>query len=210
MFLGYAKQIILLNGVGSAGKARSQRRCSGSRQRHFLHVAMDAFIDMMPERSFDHPDGLSLRDRAAGWQALGHHSYRADGRAVFRGMRRAIAALAAEGNNLIVDDVLLGEEEGEYAELLAGFQFFRSASSRHSDSRGTRAPAQRSIDRPARWQFDKVHRDMIYDLEVDSQHNDAPGLRRADQGEIQALAGSHHDNVLPHACSANSSAGAHD
>jgi hypothetical protein len=36
-------------------------------------------------------------------------------------MRHAIAAMAAQGNNLIVDDVLLGEEKAEYRELLAPF-----------------------------------------------------------------------------------------
>src|SRR3546814_14388153 len=42
-----------------------------------------------------------------------------------RGMRHAIAAMAAQGNNLIVDDVLLGSEKTEYATLLAPFEVFR-------------------------------------------------------------------------------------
>src|SRR3546814_16540118 len=42
-----------------------------------------------------------------------------------RGMRHAIVAMAAQGNNLIVDDVMLGSEKTEYAPLLAPFEVFR-------------------------------------------------------------------------------------
>lgn len=163
-------KIILLNGVGSAGKSSIAKTLQRIATAPFLHVAMDAFIDMMPERSFDHPDGLSFETvQQDGKPSVIIHTGPMAAR-VFRGMRRAIAALAAEGNNLIVDDVLLGEEEkGEYAELLAGFQFFKV---------GIFAPLEILEERErqrkdrliglARWQFDKVHRDMIYDLEVDS------------------------------------------
>jgi chloramphenicol 3-O phosphotransferase len=40
-----------------------------------------------------------------------------------RGMRHAIAAMARQGNDLIVDDVMLGRGEGqEYRELLDPFE----------------------------------------------------------------------------------------
>ena len=39
-------------------------------------------------------------------------------------MRHAIAAMAGQGNNLIVDDVLLGQEKAEYAGLLSAFDVF--------------------------------------------------------------------------------------
>ncbi len=39
-------------------------------------------------------------------------------------MRHAIAAMAAQGNNRIVDDVMLENEWEEYAALLSGFETF--------------------------------------------------------------------------------------
>ena len=84
-------------------------------------------------------------------------------------MRRAIAALAAEDNNLIVYDVMLGAEMEEYRALLAGS---------HVSFVGIFAPLavieereSRRKDRMiglARWQFDRVHAGRNYDLEIDA------------------------------------------
>ena len=43
----------------------------------------------------------------------------------FRGMRRAVAAMAALGNDMIVDDVLLGDSGADYAALLAPYRLYR-------------------------------------------------------------------------------------
>jgi len=52
--------IILLNGVGSVGKSSIARALQTITAEPFLHVAMDAFLDMMPARYWDHPDGVTF------------------------------------------------------------------------------------------------------------------------------------------------------
>jgi chloramphenicol 3-O phosphotransferase len=84
-------------------------------------------------------------------------------------MRHAVAAMAAQGNNLIVDDVMLENEQEEYAALLSGFEAFfvgvfapLEILEARERQRGDRLIGL------ARWQCDRVHRGKTYDLEVDS------------------------------------------
>jgi chloramphenicol 3-O phosphotransferase len=85
-------------------------------------------------------------------------------------MRHAIAAMAAQGNNLIVDDVLLGEDKAaDYAQLLRPFDVFRvgvfaplNVLEARERQRGDRLIGL------ARWQYDRVHTGIEYDLEVDT------------------------------------------
>lgn len=46
------------------------------------------------------------------------------GETAMRGMRYAIAALAEQGNNLIIDEVIIGNEMQEYIKLLSPYQVF--------------------------------------------------------------------------------------
>jgi chloramphenicol 3-O phosphotransferase len=86
------------------------------------------------------------------------------------GMRRAVAAMAEQGNCLVVDDVMLGGGEAEdYRRLLSGFDVHFV---------GLFAPLdvleQRERDRGdrvlglARWQYERAHQGMAYDLEIDT------------------------------------------
>jgi chloramphenicol 3-O phosphotransferase len=86
-----------------------------------------------------------------------------------RGMRRAIAAMAAEGNNLIVDDVMQASDRAEYAALLAAFAVFWVGVLAPLDvlEARERQRGDRLIGL-ARWQYDRVHKGMRYDLEVDT------------------------------------------
>jgi len=164
-----ASRIVHLNGVGSSGKSSIAKALQTITAEPFLHIAMDAFLDMLPEASFGQPDGLVFESVQEDGKPLviireGPVAMRA-----FRGMRHAIAAMAAQGNNLIVDDVLIGDEKAEYVDLLSAFDVFRV---------GVFAPLHvleaRELQRGdrmiglARWQYDRVHTDMKYDLEVDT------------------------------------------
>lgn len=162
-------KIILLNGVGSAGKSSIAKALQTMTTEPFLHVQMDAFVEMLPE---------ALQDDAAGFA---YETIEEDGRPqvviktgpvgerTMRGMRHAIAAMAGQGNNLIVDDVLCYGEMSEYLRLLSDFDLCLV---------GVFAPLDvleaREIQRPdrlpglARWQYDRVHKDIGYDLEVDT------------------------------------------
>lgn len=163
-------RIVLLNGVGSAGKGSIAKALQTMTTDCFLHVEMDAFLEMLPEASWGHPDGITFETvQEDGKPSVVIKSGPAAAR-MLRGMRRAIAAMAVQGNNLIVDEVLLGSEQrGEYAELFSAFEVYCV---------GVFAPLDvleaRELQRGdrmiglARWQYDRVHKGMTYDLEVDT------------------------------------------
>jgi chloramphenicol 3-O phosphotransferase len=163
-------RIVLLNGVGSSGKSSIAKALQQIASEPFLHVEMDAFIDMLPAASFNQPDGITFETtQLTGKPVVIIHTGPVAARAL-RGMRHAIAAMAAQGNNLIVDDVLLGEDKAaEYAQLLRPFDVFwvgifapLSVLEARERQRGDRLIGL------SRWQYDRVHRGMDYDLEVDT------------------------------------------
>ncbi len=161
--------VILLNGVGSAGKSSIAKALQAIAAEPFLHVAMDAFLDMMPARYWDHPDGITFETvQQAGKPSVVIRTGPLAER-IMRGMRRAIAAMAHEGGNLIVDDVLIEDEMAEYAALLADCTFRTVGVFAPLDvlEARERERGDRLIGL-ARWQYDRVHRGKRYDLEVDT------------------------------------------
>jgi chloramphenicol 3-O phosphotransferase len=162
-------RIVLLNGVGSAGKSSIARALQTITAQPFLHVQMDAFLDMLPEALQDHADGFSFDTVLEnGKPSVVIRSGPVGARAI-RGMRHAIAAMAGQGNNLIVDDVIFNDEISEYRALLSGFDLHLVGILAPLEVLEARE-AKRSDRMPglARWQYPRVHNDMNYDLEVDS------------------------------------------
>jgi len=161
--------VIILNGVGSVGKSSTARALQAITAEPFLHVAMDAFLEMLPAKMFGDPEGLVF-ERAVddGKPSVVIRSGPVMARAM-RGMRHAVAAMAAQGNNLIVDDVMLGDEAREYRTLLAGFNARLVGLFAPLDvlEARERARGDREIGL-ARWQFDRVHQGVAYDLEIDA------------------------------------------
>lgn len=162
-------RIVLLNGVGSAGKTSIAKALQSIARTPLLHIQMDAFLGMLPAPMIGHPDGLIFEPTELdGKPAVAIKSGPVAERA-FRGMRHSVAALAAQGNDLVVDEVLLGTKAREYTELLAPFQHYwvgvfaplavLEARERH---RGDRLIGL------ARWQYDRVHQNLTYDLELDT------------------------------------------
>jgi chloramphenicol 3-O phosphotransferase len=161
--------VILLNGVGSAGKSSIAKALQTITAEPFLHVAMDAFLDMMPERYWDHPDGVTFETvQQDGKPSVIIHSGSVAER-IMRGMRRSVAAMAHEGNNLIVDDVLLENEMAEYAALLADVTLHAVGVFAPLDvlEARERERGDRLIGL-ARWQYDRVHQGQRYALELDT------------------------------------------
>lgn len=161
--------IIILNGVGSVGKSSTARALQDIAALPFLHVAMDAFIQMLPLRLVGHADGLTFdRGEDAGFPSVAVHSGPVLERAL-AGMRRAAAALADAGNHLIVDEVMFGEEHLDYRVLLSRHELrlvglfadldVLEGRERH---RGDREPGL------SRWQYERVHRGVDYDLTIDT------------------------------------------
>ena len=161
--------VVLLNGVGSAGKSSIARAIQVQASRPFLHMSMDAFLDMMPSRYLGRPEGWRFETMEQdGRPAVAVHSG-ALVRMAFRGMRRAIAAMAEAGNNVVVDEVIWGDELADYRALLAAHDFKvvgvvapLEVLERRERERGDRAIGL------ARWQFDRVHAGAAYDLTVDT------------------------------------------
>jgi len=163
-------RVIILNGVGSVGKSSTARALQALTREPFLHLAMDAFIDMLPARLIGAPEGFVFEPTTdQGRPSVAIRTGPAFER-VMSGMRHAIAAMARAGNNLIVDDVMLDGGEAEaYQALLADlsprfvglFAPLEILEQRERD-RGDRMAGL------ARWQYSRVHEGLAYDLEIDT------------------------------------------
>jgi chloramphenicol 3-O phosphotransferase len=162
-------RIVLLNGAGSVGKSSIAKALQAIATEPFLHVQMDAFLNMLPERFINHSDGFIFNAVDDNGEPQIIIIPGPVGERAMRGMRRAIAALAREGNNLILDDVILGNQMTEYAALLADFELLVVGVFAPLDvlEARERARGDRMIGL-ARWQFDRVHAGKVYDLEVDT------------------------------------------
>lgn len=161
--------VVLLNGVGSVGKTSIAKALQAMTAEPFLHVQMDAFLEMLPERYQDHAETFSYLNIEEDGQAVVAIESGPVGIRLMCGMRRAIAVMAAEGNNLIVDDVMWGDVAADYAKLLAAFRVYWVGVHAPLDvlEARERERGDRSIGL-ARWQFSRVHLDIRYDLEVDT------------------------------------------
>ena len=119
---------------------------------------------------FDHPDGMifeTVQDRGSPSVVIktGPVMER-----TMRGMRHAIAALASQESDLVVDDVMMrGADADEYRALLTGtnLRFVGLFAPLEVLERRELARGDRQLGL-ARWQFDRVHRGQKYDLELET------------------------------------------
>lgn len=166
-----AATVVLLNGASSAGKSSTARALQRIARRRFFHVGMDAFLATMPVADRIDPEGLVFTPvHAAGAPpelAIGTGSLAVR---ALHAMRRAVAAMADDGLDLIVDEVLDGEEtELDYRRLLSrhrllpvGLDAPVAVLEAREAARGDRLAGQ------ARWQAARVHANRRYDLMVDA------------------------------------------
>jgi chloramphenicol 3-O phosphotransferase len=173
-----AGRIILLNGSSSAGKTTLAITLQQLLPDPWHHVALDQFRDGMGGRyrGLNSPDGtpgsrgLNVVPVARGTERVTEVRFGDLGKQVLRGMRRAIAAFAAEGNNVIIDDLMFEPAFlFDYVDALNGFDVLFV---------GVRCPIDvvnaREAKRPGRFpgtatsHFDRVHSHCVYDIEVDT------------------------------------------
>ncbi len=162
-------RIIILNGVSSVGKSSVVKALQQITAEPYLDVAMDTFLSMLPERSFGRDGVIFEPVEVEGHRQIiittGPTAERA-----LRGMRRAVAALAAEGNNLIVDEVMLGPGTArDYRTLLQNhdLRFVGLFAPLEVIEARERTRGDRELGL-ARWQYDRVHDGIEYDLKIDT------------------------------------------
>jgi chloramphenicol 3-O phosphotransferase len=162
-------RIIILNGAGSAGKGSVAKTLQAMADEPFLHVEMDAFLNMLPDRYWDDPDGMVFEALEEGGKPSVAIRTGPVVEQVLAGMRHAIAAMAGQGNNLIVDEVMMAAEADEYRRLLKGFDVTMIgvfAPLRVLEER-ERQRGDRMIGL-ARWQHERIHKGITYDLKIDT------------------------------------------
>jgi len=140
-------KIIFLNGVSSSGKSVLAEELQKRLPEPFLHLQLDAFIEMLP-RTDD--EELFLR--------------------MVSGMNRSIAVMSEEQNNLIVDHVVIEKIwldqcldllDGRYV-LFVGLSCPLEELELREQKRGPRRQGF------ARAQIEKIHKNKIYDIELDT------------------------------------------
>ena len=121
-------KVIFLNGCSSAGKTTLAIMLQQLLADPYQHIALDQFRDGMPDRyrGLNSPagspgeSGLNIVPKVKDGELLTHISFGAHGEQVLRGMRRAIAAFAEAGNNVIIDDLLFKPDYlDDYAQALS-------------------------------------------------------------------------------------------
>lgn len=162
--------VILLNGTSSVGKSSLARALQQAAKKNFLHVQMDAFLDMQPARLNNHPDAFVFRAIEGAVPPEIAIETGPFCQQLLDGMRRSVRALADAGLDLIVDDVWLqNDEQHAYERHLGGHtvHFVGVHASLEVSEAREKARGDRDIGQ-ARWQRSRVHVNARYDLEVDT------------------------------------------
>ena len=111
-------QVIFLNGSSSSGKTTLAFMLQQLLHEPYQHIALDQFRDGLPGRyrGLNSPAGtpgalgLNVVPALKNAEPVTEIRFGEHGEQVLRGMRRAIAAFAREGNNVIIDDLLFKPE----------------------------------------------------------------------------------------------------
>lgn len=148
--------IVFLNGTSSSGKSSIAKELLAVLEEPFFHMPVDAFHAMRSRKELG-PEEI---------QDMLHRTW--------RGYHRAVAGMAAAGNNVVVDHIF--SEPWRLRDCLALFP------PRDVVLVGVRCPLaelerreQARGDRPwglAALQFEKVHAHGVYDVECDTSEAD--------------------------------------
>lgn len=144
--MGFGK-VILISGTSSSGKSTLAKDLQKSLTEPFLHMQLDSYIEML--------------SRTDDWEIF---------QRMVKGFNRSIAVMAEEGNNLIVDHVLIDnawlkqllELLCDHYLLFIGLYCPLDELERREQKRDARRQGF------ARQQFENIHKGKIYDLELDT------------------------------------------
>jgi chloramphenicol 3-O phosphotransferase len=160
-------RIIFLNGASSSGKSTLARALQEALAEPFLHVSSDHLVasGMLPARRDPHGP-------FAWWEQMRPR--------FFAGFHRCLPALAAAGNDLIVEHIIeFRAWRADLARLLDGLDVFLVGV--HCDlaeiDRRELARGDRRIgEGRAHVETDRIHSFGPYDLDIDTTHGIATGL----------------------------------
>lgn len=169
-------QIIYINGPSSAGKSTLAKALQESLDQPFLHIGIDKIIDLMPAKinnwqGGDAPLGFSWVSKT---DEEGHPLQELKVGPFAQRMgptyKEVVLALAKMDHFIIIDDVANGKEDvDEWREALknyrvvwVGIKVPLSVLEMREKQRGDRLIGQ------ARDCCNKVHKDVVYDLEFDT------------------------------------------
>ncbi len=169
--------IIILNGTSSSGKTVIAKALQEILDGYYIHTGLDHYLERVPDKfnlvaagiSPSVVDGL-LWVTPDGGTHISEIRIGPEGLRLLSGMYGAYAALAAAGNNLIVDDVIFDSRVLEQAvrhlhpfrTLLVAVKCPYEIAERREQERGDRFLGL------AKAHYDLVHSHGVYDLEVDT------------------------------------------
>jgi chloramphenicol 3-O phosphotransferase len=172
-------RVIVLNGGSSSGKSGIARclqavladRSSGA----WLAIGVDTLIDVMPPR-------LQLGAEGIGFADDGEVTVGAEFRMLEDAWMEGVAAMVRAGARVIVDDVFLGgiESRQRWEKVLQGLEVLwvgvrcdAEVAAGRELARGDRIAGMAAV------QAELVHREMSYDVEVDTTRTEAVECARA-------------------------------
>ena len=175
--------VIFLNGCSSAGKTTLTEKLQQLLPEPYQHIGLDQFRDGLPirVRGLNSPPqtpgaaGLNVVPIEQDGERVTRIQFGDHGEAVLAGMRRAIAAFAAEGLHVIIDDLLF---ESKYLE-----DYARVLDPEHTWFVGVHCDLEVVLQREAtrigrfpgtaKAHFEQVHaHDVEYDIDVDTTTTD--------------------------------------
>jgi chloramphenicol 3-O phosphotransferase len=167
--------IIVLNGCTSAGKSSLARAMQVALPGLWLVSGIDQAIAMAPLSLHHNQNGFYFDCDEAGMVRL---NFGPDGVALLAAHRRAAVALAQEGVDLILDEVmatpdmlpLWQEALADHDVVWVGVHCELEELVRREAARGDRRIGQ------AQGQFGHVHQGIVYDFEVDSTAKSSDAL----------------------------------
>jgi chloramphenicol 3-O phosphotransferase len=171
-------RVVLLHGTSSSGKTTVARAVQALSEEPWLRLGIDAFWTAIDERWMEHGSRAS---EGFLWREDARIVPGRVGERLAAGMRAAIAACARCGNDVLVDDVFIDRSwlDGWRAEL-AGLDWLLV---------GVRAPLPvleererrggNRIGGEARAQLDEIHKEIDYDLTLDTDAQSPEECARA-------------------------------
>jgi chloramphenicol 3-O phosphotransferase len=161
--------IVVLNGGSSSGKTSIARCLKARLGPRWLSLSVDDFVDALSGALWGAPEGLVIDDS-------GDVKPGADFRTLEAAWLAGVRAMSDAGAHLVLDDVFLdgGESQARTAALLGdtdivwvGVLCDAEIAAGREIARGDRQAGM------ARKQAGRVHRGVVYDVEVDAGTNEA-------------------------------------